>query len=243
MLFNTSLPSNEILNIKSIFNFNRESLKSIKCFLKLNFVGKYFTFRISKNEKLQTERKIWQTFKQGDRQALAVIFKNNYSVLYDYGLRICGDGSMVEDCLQDFFIYLFDHRKNLSDLDSIRPYLFKSFRRMLLRQMNKSSKIQCSNSPIDLPIPDIQFSAEDLMIKQEVVVLQNKVLLEMLNNLPKRQREVIYLRYYNDLSISEIEGVMSISYQGIVNKLHRAIKSLRKHSNYKLLSKYFPSFL
>lgn len=191
---------------------------------------------------MQEEKEIWKSFKQGNREALAVIFKNNYAVLHNYGLRICGKEAMVEDCLQDFFIYIFDHRDTLADLDVIRPYLFKSFRRMLLRQMNKASKTQSLISPIDLPIPDIYFSAEDLMIKQEVVSVQNEVLLEMLNNLPKRQREVIYLKYYNGLSISEIEDVMSISYQGIVNKLHRAIKSLRKHSNFKSLSKYLHSF-
>ena len=146
---------------------------------------------------MQNEKKIWQAFKQGDRNALSLIFQNHYSALHNYGLRISGDISLTEDCLQDFFIYLFEHRENLSDLEIIRPYLFKSFRRMLLRQMNKSKNSNFSLTPIDIPIPDIQFSKEDLMIAQEVEVFQNTTLLEMLNNLPKRQREVIYLRYYN----------------------------------------------
>jgi len=192
---------------------------------------------------LQNEIKIWQAFKQGDRNALALIFQTHYSALHNYGLRISNDLSLTEDCLQDFFIYLFEHRENLSDLNTIRPYLFKSFRRMLLRQMNKSKNSNFSLTPIDIPIPDIQFSKEDLMIAQELEAFQNSILLEMLNNLPKRQREVIYLKYYNNLSISEIEDIMSISYQGVVNKLHRAIKSLKQNPKLQSLSKYLTSLM
>lgn len=192
---------------------------------------------------MQNEKKIWQAFKQGDRNALATIFQTHYSALHNYGLRICGEMALTEDCLQDFFIYLFEHRENLSDLNTIRPYLFKSFRRMLLRQMNTSKSKNFSITPIDIPIPDIQFSKEDLMIAQEVEAFQNTILLEMLNNLPKRQREVIYLRYYNGLNINEIEDIMSISYQGVVNKLHRAIKSLKQNPKLQSLAKYLTTFV
>lgn len=187
---------------------------------------------------MDSEKILWQSFKQGNRKALATIFENNYAALYDYGLRIAKSGSLTEDCLQDFFLYLFDHRQNLADLDIIRPYLFKSFRRMLLRQMNKPLYRPFTNKPIDLPIPDIQFSIEDLMIEQELFENRNQTLLEMLNQLPKRQREAIYLRYYNGLSIREIEDIMSISYQGVVNKLHRAISSLKKNPKLHSLLKY-----
>lgn len=191
---------------------------------------------------MHQEQETWQSFKRGNRQALAIIFKNHYSDLHNYGLRISGNDALTEDCLQDFFLYLFEHRENLADLDNIRPYLFKSFRRMLLRQLNKSKKIDFSTSPIDIPIPDIQFTEEDFMIEQETLKIQNSILLEMLNNLPKRQREVIYLKYYNNLNIKEIEEIMAISYQGVVNKLHRAIKALKRSPNLKSLVKYM-SFL
>ena len=190
---------------------------------------------------MQTEREIWQSFKKGNPDSLSIIFQNNYSALHNYGMRISGDNATTEDCLQDFFIYLFEHRENLADLEMIRPYLFKSFRRMLLRQMNKSKNNNFAITPIDIPIPDIQFLKEDLIIAQEIETFQNKTLLEMLNNLPKRQREVIYLKYYNNLSINEIEEIMSISYQGVVNKLHRAIKSLKQSPKFKSLAKYLTS--
>lgn len=116
--------------------------------------------------------------------------------------------------------------------------MFKSFRRMLLRQLSNSNKIDFSTNPIDIPIPDIQFFKEDLMIEPEILKGQKSTLLEMLNNLPKRQREVIFLKYYNNLSIKEIEDIMSISYQGVVNKLHRAIKNLKKNPKIKSLIEY-----
>ncbi len=187
---------------------------------------------------MSSERKLWRSFKRGDRDALAKIFERNYAVLHNYGLRISKNEALTEDCLQDFFIYLFEHRQGLANLETIQPYLFKSFRRTLLRQMNKKPEKLFSTNPIDLPIPDIQFSIEDLMIEQEIIRLRKSILLEMLNQLPKRQREVIYLKYYNGFSIKEIEEIMSISYQGVVNKLHRAITTLRKHPNLQSLLKH-----
>lgn len=184
---------------------------------------------------MDTDLKIWQAFKTGEKKALALIFQKNYASLHNYGVRICGDATLTEDCLQDFFIYLFEYRKNLSDVDNIRPYLFKSFRRVLLRQISKSGLNLFSLTHIDIPIPDIHFNKEDLMIRQEIAVFQNETLLVMLNKLPKRQREVIYLKYYNNMNIKEIEEVMSISYQGIVNKLHLALKALRKSPHFQSL--------
>lgn len=69
------------------------------------------------------------------------------------------------------------------------------------------------------------------MTKQEVDEHVRHVLLEMLNTLPKRQREVLYLRYYDQLSLAEVAEVLSITYQGTVNTVYKAIKALRTHES------------
>jgi DNA-directed RNA polymerase specialized sigma24 family protein len=49
-----------------------------------------------------------------------------------------------------------------------------------------------------------------------------------LNELPARQREVVYLRYFQDLGIEEIAQVLSVNYQSVLNALSRAMKNLKK---------------
>lgn len=51
----------------------------------------------------------------------------------------------------------------------------------------------------------------------------------MINELPRRQREAIFLRYYEGLQVREVAEVLGITYQGTVNTLYKGIKALRKH--------------
>ena len=176
---------------------------------------------------MQSEREIWQALKKGNRDALGLIFNAYYQPLHHYGMKICPDATLIKDLLQDFFLYLYEHRQNLSDLDNLRPYLFASFRRRLLRQLKSDSIRQIWLREAFQNGNYIQFSEEELLIKQEQISIQKSTLIQMLSNLPPRQREVIYLRYYNDMSLKEIAAVMSISYQAVVNTIYKAFKTLR----------------
>ena len=75
---------------------------------------------------------------------------------------------------------------------------------------------------------DLQFTAEEIMTEQETTIFRNKNLSVLLNKLPSRQKEAIYLKYYSGLKASEISEIMGINYQSVVNTLHKAIKSLKE---------------
>jgi len=141
-----------------------------------------------------TDFHLWKRFKAGDKLALDVIFKRHYPLLHNYGKKLTKDTALTEDCLQDFFLYIYEHRQNLKDLDAIRP----------------------------------EFSIEEIMIEQENTQFQNKQILHILHQLTNKQRELIYLKYYNNLTIKEIAEVVGISYQGVLNGLSKTMKKLKK---------------
>ena len=174
-----------------------------------------------------TDKFLWKSLKEGDLNAFSVLFESYYPKLHSYGLKICKDIAVTEDTLQDFFLYVFEHRENLSDLETIAPYLFTSYKRFLLRVMKKNEKIKYTDSPDDTFV-DLQFTAEEVITEQETVNFKNKNLSTLLNKLPKRQKEAIYLKYYSGLKASEISEIMGINYQSVVNTLHKAIKSLKE---------------
>jgi RNA polymerase sigma factor (sigma-70 family) len=49
-----------------------------------------------------------------------------------------------------------------------------------------------------------------------------------LEQLPERQREVIHLRYFQNLKNEEIADIINVNYQSVSNLLHRAVKNLKK---------------
>lgn len=177
---------------------------------------------------IQSEQQIWTSFKAGDKDALGLIFETYYPVLHHYGLKLCGDSVLTEDVLQDFFLYLYEHREKLSDLSSLRAYFFTSFRRMLLRKLKTHDNRKAVFHEISDDYRSLQFTVEELRVEQEDTAYRLDVVVHTLNKLPNRQREVVYLKYFNDLNLQEIAEIMSITYQGVANTLYKAFKLLRK---------------
>lgn len=174
-----------------------------------------------------SDKLVWKSLKEGNKEAFEILFKTFYSRLYNYGLKISKNIALTEDSLQDFFIYIYEHRENLSDLDTIAPYLFSSYRRYIIKILKKNQK-QRFVKDLDENLIDIQFTVEEVITAQESISFKNKNLALLLNKLPKRQREVVFLKYYCNLNTSEISQTMDINYQSVVNTLHRAIKNLRE---------------
>tara|TARA_B110000503_G_scaffold64109_1_gene101113 strand:+ start:21869 stop:22432 length:564 start_codon:yes stop_codon:yes gene_type:complete len=177
-------------------------------------------------EKL-TDKFLWKALKEGDLNAFSVLFESYYPQLHSYGLKISKSTVVTEDTLQDFFLYVYEHRENLSDLDTIAPYLFTSYKRFLIKVMKKNEKMKHTDFSNE-NLVDIQFTAEEVITNQETVIFKNKNLSLLLNKLPKRQKEAIYLKYYSGLKATEISEIMDINYQSVVNILYKAIKSLKE---------------
>lgn len=175
-----------------------------------------------------SEKSLWHLFVEGDINAFSTLFKTYYSPLHNYGLKISGNSALTEDCLQNFFVYLYDSRRNLGSISEIKGYLFVSFRRSLFRYLKKERKFT-SYEAIFENSSDFEFSPEELMVEQEFSKAKVKTLTNLLNELSTRQREVIYLKYYSSLSTKEISEVMDISYQSVLNTLQKAFTKLRSH--------------
>ncbi|MFY0631665.1 MAG: sigma-70 family RNA polymerase sigma factor [Flavobacteriaceae bacterium] len=169
---------------------------------------------------------LWYSFIKGDKSAFATLFTTYYESLYSYGLKISGDPVLTKDSLQDFFVYLFQKRNALGKAESVKAYLFISYRRAILKCVKEKRK-HTSNANDLSTIVEFEISAEQLTIKQEITSLKNTVIAKSLNKITPRQREVIYLRYYNNLGIKEIASVMNIEYQSVLNILQKAFTSLK----------------
>ncbi len=177
-------------------------------------------------EKL-SDQFVWKSLKEGDLNAFSILFKTYYPILYNYGLKIAKDIPLTEDSLQDFFLYVYEHRENLSDLDTIAPYLFSSYRRALIKKLKKKSNT-IPVDEFDNSIVDIEFTPEEILTQQESDTFKNQNISKLLNKLPKRQKEAIYLKYYSGLKTKDIATVMNVNYQSVVNTIHKAIKNLRE---------------
>ncbi len=176
----------------------------------------------------QTDTDLWAAFRDGREWALEYLYVAHYKYLVNYGLRFCQDRNQVEDYIQDLFIELWKSRANLSPTDSIRFYLLKALRNKIYRHslQHRSRFLQLTEEE-NYPF-FVEYSFEDSLIEQTVSQEQKQRLLQVLNTLPARQKEILYLRFYSELSYEEICSVMGISYQTARNQFHQALKAVRQ---------------
>lgn len=151
----------------------------------------------------------------------------HFDALFRYGRKIARDSSSCEDAIQELFIKLWNSRGNLGPTDNIKNYLFTSLRRLIIRNQNSKS---ISTDPQEMRQHDEEdHHFEALVIQGEEMEAQSERLKQALEKISSRQREVIYLRFYQNMDYDEICEVMGISYQGARNMLFKAVKNMKKY--------------
>ena len=165
---------------------------------------------------------LWESFRKGDREAFATLFRNNYELLFRYGGKFTSDSSQLEDSIQELFVELWQ-AKSRNAVVSVRAYLLKSLKYKLLKTYRQSR--------ITLSAGDnygaFEFSHEHFLVAGEQEAERKRLVVRALEQLSDRQKEIIYLKFYQDLSYEEVSEIMSINYQVARNLLYQAIKSLK----------------
>lgn len=141
------------------------------------------------------------------------------------------DRGIVEDVIQDFFIWLAEHPEKVAGIRNLEGYMFQSVRRNL---HSKIGAVSSSRHSLDrfmsltLPLQEtVSESPEQFHIREEETSLWKNRIHTELDLLPPAQREVLYLRYFEDKSYSEIAAILSISEQVAYNYAYRAMKKLK----------------
>lgn len=174
------------------------------------------------------DKHLWQQMKQGSELALGKLIKKYFNLLQNYGFKFVKDEAFVKDCVQDVFIAIWTHRETIMSPQSIHAYLLSSVRRKVLREKVRQRLDQKQNAnTVEKETDLLDFSHEWLLIEQESLNEMTRKVSELLNELPKRQREVLYLRFYQNLERAEIADIMGINEQSVSNHLQAAFKNFK----------------
>ncbi|MDO1449353.1 sigma-70 family RNA polymerase sigma factor [Rhodocytophaga aerolata] len=172
--------------------------------------------------------KLWQAFKKHDKHAFRLLYEKYAKVLYNYGRHISGDDNLTKDCLQDLFTELWNSRQRLSDIDSVKHYLFKAFRRKILEAIKQQRKFAWTadeHIPVDF---EIELSLESQLISSQMKAEQQEKIQQALNQLTKRQKEVIFLKFYQNLSYTDIASTLSLTVNAVYNLISKAFHVLKE---------------
>ncbi|HTJ49352.1 MAG TPA: sigma-70 family RNA polymerase sigma factor [Cyclobacteriaceae bacterium] len=177
------------------------------------------------NNKQELHSILWNSFKKGDWEAYTSLYHIYYSLLNNYGYKFTKDVDLIEDTIHDLFVRLWTNRDNLGNPISVKNYLFKSLRNILFRKIKTQSRF-FNLQEDDESIPfEISFDSQLILSEDEKELQQ--VIKNVLNKLPARQQEVIFLRFYDGLSYEEIADIMGINVNSTYKLLYKALENLK----------------
>ena len=191
--------------------------------LKIN--KKYFESVINLTK--EQEQTLWKDMISGNKKSFEDLYKQYFQALINYGLRITKNENLIEDAVQELFISIWNNRTNLSEVNEVKFYLFRSLKNRILRQLEKD--IFDKSEDIDVYLDFLNsISEEQKKIDSEQFDANLDTLQRAIAHLPIRQQEVINLKYYHDFTLDEIAKLMDVNKQSVSNLLFRSYAILRK---------------
>ena len=170
------------------------------------------------------DEKLWNDFRSGSKKAFEYLYRNYVGILYNYGFKICQDKMLTKDAIQEVFLSLLTKYDKVNLTYAIKLYLFKSLRIEIFKKLKAEQRFT------DILLVDadfsMEYSAEEKIIEDEITMIRIRELAQVIELLPRRQKECIYLRFYEGMTYQEISDIMDIEVSSVYKMLYKAIEKL-----------------
>jgi len=168
---------------------------------------------------------LWTNFRAGNEEAYTSLMENFAAPLYNYGIRFVNDDDFIKDCIQDVFFELWKRRERINSTDYVKSYIFKALRLRIFREQGNWNNAEPIHENYQFAV---QLDTESVLIESQSSDEMTRKMQRLLNHLPRRQKEILYLRFYEGLDQDRIAEIMSLNRQSVYNLLHESILRLRK---------------
>lgn len=153
-------------------------------------------------------------------------FLSAYDTYSDALFRHCYfrvfDKELATDLVQETFCKTWVSISNGKNIENMRAFLYRVLHNLIIDHIRKKKAVSLDQmmeegfSPQDTSLPDL----EERMIAKDII--------EKLEKLDESYREIIQMRYIDDLSIHEIASVLNISENAVSVRVHRGIVKFRE---------------
>lgn len=155
-----------------------------------------------------------------DADTLVVeLFHAEGSALVRLARLFVDDRNAAEDLVQEAFIRLARSAHRIRDRASAPAYL-RSIVLNLARDHNRRGLVSLRHH---LPFDDQRAATEDVIDLRD----DQQEVIDALRDLPRRQRDCLILRYYEELAVDDIASVLGISRNSVKTHLTRGLTAMR----------------
>lgn len=181
----------------------------------------------------------WKAFKTGDTVAFSHLYQKYSAGLFNYGAKFSIDKDLIKECIQELFVQMWTSRNSIGNPDHIKNYLYKSFRNLILKKISQLQRNNHFEETGDYEF-NVSLNIEETIINDERQKQVSEQLQITILKLTARQREAIFLKFYEQLSYEEIAEVMGITVKASYKIMARSLDFLRNNlSKEDLMMLYF----
>lgn len=170
-----------------------------------------------------TDSHLLHLINEGNDSGLAELYERYWESIFTYVVKVLKDPQEASDIVQETFIAIWQKRGDLSEIQSLKSYLFSIARYKSLRSISLQLSEEKYKASFLQYFKDYDQSPEMDLIGSEM----ERFLELQIQRLPERMREVFLLSRKDHLSYAEIAQRLNISDKTVKKQVHNALKYLR----------------
>ncbi len=173
---------------------------------------------------MSINKSTWIRIAENDLEAYSEVYQYYYNRYYNYGKKFSEDHALLEDTVQETLITIWDKRKSITKIEYVSSYFFSVFRNRLLDRIKENSRLELVEAETREP----EFSIEKIIIDKEIEADLKAQMNQAIQSLTPRQREAIFLMFYEGLSYNEVAILLEITTKATYKIMARALAQLKE---------------
>ena len=178
-----------------------------------------------------TDEELAMSYVNGNNKAFDLLLERNQSRLFSYILFIVHDRSMAEDLFQETFVKIISklHEGKYSSSGQFVSWMLRIAHNAVMdwyrRQKNeKTMEVYNENDLYGDSTSVLDANIENHFVREQVL----RDVQRMMNLLPITQREVVFMRFYQNLSFKEIAELTNVSINTALGRMRYAVMNMRR---------------
>lgn len=128
----------------------------------------------------------------------------------------------AKDLMQDVFVRTWDYLLKGKEVQNIKAFLYKVANNIIIDEYRKKKEISLDG------LQKNGFDVESLDQGKILEEVENNNVFRLVRKLEQHHREIIVMRYIDDLSIKEIAEIIGQSENVVSVRINRGVKELKK---------------
>ena len=177
-----------------------------------------------------TDKVLVQNFLNGDNKSFETLLSRHKNRVFAFIMSKVKNRDITEDIFQDTFIKVINSLKRgkYNEEGKFLPWMMRISHNLVIDHFRKEAKMRKVRPTAEFDIFDI---LDDGSKNQEEMMIQTQVhadLKVLIEQLPEDQKEVLKMRYFEDLSFKKISDLTDSSINTALGRMRYALINLRK---------------